>query len=85
MFEELGLNVARQPDNGSNPRPDNRSGWLDGESPSTPVDELIDSQNEADFWNPESSCATRRRSRCPHAPTARRTRPRAGPSGAGDA
>ena len=26
MFEELGLNVARQPDNGANPRPDNRSG-----------------------------------------------------------
>ena len=29
MFEELGLNVARQEDNGANPRPDNRSGWLD--------------------------------------------------------
>ena len=29
----LGLNVARQPDNGANPRPDNRSGWLDGETP----------------------------------------------------
>jgi len=33
MFEELGLNVACQPDNGSNPRPDNRSGWFDGETP----------------------------------------------------
>ena len=33
MFEELGLNVARQDDNGSNPRPDNRSGWLEGDSP----------------------------------------------------
>ena len=33
MFAELGLNVARQPDNGANPRPDNRSGWLDGETP----------------------------------------------------
>ena len=33
MFEELGLNVARQEDNGANPRPDNRSGWLEGESP----------------------------------------------------
>ena len=53
MFEELGLNVARQPDNGANPRPDNRSGWLDGESPRTPVDELIDHQAEANFWNPE--------------------------------
>jgi biotin synthase len=27
------LNVARQSDNGSNPRPDNRSGWLAGEPP----------------------------------------------------
>ena len=33
MFEELGLNVARQPDNAANPRPDNRSGWLAGETP----------------------------------------------------
>ena len=33
MFEELGLNVARQQDNGSNPRPDNRAGWLEGETP----------------------------------------------------
>jgi biotin synthase len=33
MFEELGLNVALQPDNGSNPRPDNRSGWLEGDTP----------------------------------------------------
>ncbi len=33
MFEELGLNVARQPDNGAHPRPDNRKGWLEGETP----------------------------------------------------
>jgi biotin synthase len=33
MFEELGLNVARQADNATNPRPDNRSGWLAGETP----------------------------------------------------
>jgi biotin synthase len=33
MFSELGLNVAPQPDNGANPRPDNRSGWLAGETP----------------------------------------------------
>ena len=33
MFAELGLNTARQPDNGANPRPDNRAGWLDGETP----------------------------------------------------
>ncbi|MGI8430336.1 MAG: biotin synthase BioB [Solirubrobacteraceae bacterium] len=33
MFEQLGLNVARQPDNGADPRPDNRAGWLEGETP----------------------------------------------------
>jgi biotin synthase len=33
MFTELGLNVAAQEDNGVNPRPDNRSGWLEGETP----------------------------------------------------
>src|SRR6201997_2523725 len=33
MFEEHGLNVARQTDNAANPRPDNRSGWLAGETP----------------------------------------------------
>jgi biotin synthase len=53
-FEELGLNVSRQPDNGANPRPDNRSGWLEGESPRTPVDELIDRQAEANFWDPST-------------------------------
>ena len=54
MFEELGLNVARQHDNGANPRPDNRSGWLDGETPATPIDELIDRQDEANFWDPST-------------------------------
>lgn len=33
MFTELGLNVVPHADNGANPRPDNRSGWLDGETP----------------------------------------------------
>ncbi len=33
MFTELGLNIARQPDNGAHPRPDNRSGWMEGETP----------------------------------------------------
>src|SRR5690349_14856574 len=41
MFEELGLNVARQPDNAANPRPDNRSGWMQGETPDV-VEELLD-------------------------------------------
>jgi biotin synthase len=54
MFEELGLNVARQPDNGANPRPDNRSGWLEGETPATPIDDLIDKQADANFWDPST-------------------------------
>src|ERR1700726_4003377 len=40
IFQEHGLNVARQPDNAANPRPDNRSGWLSGETPDV-VDELL--------------------------------------------
>jgi biotin synthase len=40
LFEELGLNVARQPDNGANPRPDNRTGWLAGETPDVVEDHL---------------------------------------------
>ncbi len=65
MFEELGLNVARQPDNGANPRPDNRSGWLEGEAPETPVDALIDSQAEANFWDPSSQLRVIRKTRRP--------------------
>ena len=53
MFEELGLNVARQDDNGANPRPDNRSRLARAaRRRQTPIDELIDSQAEANFWDP---------------------------------
>src|SRR5881396_1405006 len=65
MFEELGLNVARQPDNGANPRPDNRSGWLQGEAPPTPIDELVDSQAEADFWDPSTQLRVVKKTRKP--------------------
>ncbi len=68
MFEELGLNVARQDDNGANPRPDNRSGWLEGESPRTPLDELVDSQEEANFWNPAVQLRHRKKSAVPPRP-----------------
>jgi biotin synthase len=47
MFEDLGLNVERQTDNGSNPRPDNRSGWLEGETPDL-VDRLLDGEGDRD-------------------------------------
>src|SRR5213596_1148252 len=65
MFEELGLNVARQPDNGANPRPDNRSGWLEGSAPETPIDELIDSQAEAPFWDPSTQLRVIKKTRKP--------------------
>jgi biotin synthase len=65
MFEELGLNVARQPDNGANPRPDNRSGWLKGEAPTTPIDELVDSQEEANFWDPSTQLRVVKKSKKP--------------------
>jgi biotin synthase len=69
MFEELGLNVARQPDNGANPRPDNRSGWLAGEAPSTPLDDLVDSQAEANFWDPSQQLRFRKKRKPPAYPS----------------
>jgi biotin synthase len=71
MFEELGLNVARQDDNGSNPRPDNRSGWLEGESPATPMETLIDRQEEAPMWDPSTQLrVVKKGERTPSYPTA---------------
>jgi biotin synthase len=68
MFEELGLNVARQADNGANPRPDNRSGWLEGDAPATPMDELIDRQDEANFWDPATQLRFNRKKQVPPRP-----------------
>ena len=73
MFEELGLNVARQSDNGANPRPDNRSGWLDGETPETPIDELIDRQDEATFWDPSTQLRVIKKTKKPPPYPARQT------------
>jgi len=73
MFEELGLNVARQPDNGANPRPDNRDGWLDGETPATPIDELIDRQEEASFWDPSTQLRVVKKTKKPPPYPARQT------------
>ena len=78
MFEELGLNVARQEDNGANPRPDNRSGWLEGEAPSTPIDDLVDSQADANFWDPSTQLRFRKKSKPPAYPPP--PRPRSAPA-----
>jgi len=73
MFEELGLNVARQPDNGANPRPDNRSGRLEGDTPQTPIDELIDKQEEASFWDPSTQLRVIKKTKKPPPYPARQT------------
>jgi biotin synthase len=74
MFEELGLNVARQPDNAANPRPDNRSGWLDGETPDL-VGELLadDPPSEAidlnvRLWDPSTQLRYRAKGSVPPRP-----------------
>jgi biotin synthase len=71
MFTDLGLNVARQPDNGANPRPDNRSGWLEGDLPApeaghdeapTPMELHIR------MWDPASQLRFKRKTSVPVRP-----------------
>jgi biotin synthase len=92
MFEELGLNVARQADNGANPRPDNRSGWLDGETPDV-VEELLDSSALAEgaaehgdglkirMWDPSTQLRFKTKRTVPPRPDGARN---AVPAGWGD-
>jgi biotin synthase len=57
MFEELGLNVAVQPDNGSNPRPDNRDGRLQGDTPASITagrDQAKPDLLDVRLWDPSS-------------------------------
>jgi biotin synthase len=71
MFEELGLNVARQPDNGAHPRPDNRSGWLAGETPNV-IDEVLEEQLpvelDVQLWDPASQLRLERKRTVPTRP-----------------
>jgi biotin synthase len=74
MFTELGLNVARQPDNGADPRPDNRAGWLDGETPDV-VEEFLDTPADAAaagievrLWDPATQLRYRRARKPPPRP-----------------
>jgi biotin synthase len=74
MFTELGLNVARHADNGSEPRPDNRSGWLDGETPDVVgnfIDTLDDAREagiEIRLWDPATQLRYARRADVPLRP-----------------
>ena len=64
MFEELGLNVSRHDDNGRNPRPDNRSGWLEGETPDV-VSQTLTGTPHSDLdvrlWDPSTQLRYARR------------------------
>jgi biotin synthase len=79
MFEELGLNVARQADNAANPRPDNRAGWLCGETPPAegdPVGDLLAQAPPAQesarlavrLWDPSSQLRFRAKRGVPPRP-----------------
>jgi biotin synthase len=91
MFENLGLNIARQPDNGSNPRPDNRTGFMEGESPdATVVDaflaEVTDQSAEIEslevrLWDPATQLRFQRKTKIPARPDGAANR---WPEGAGD-
>ncbi|MGI8731356.1 MAG: biotin synthase BioB, partial [Solirubrobacteraceae bacterium] len=71
MFENLDLNVARQDDNASNPRPDNRSGWLEGD---TPDDSVRDPgarepfEIEVRMWDPSQQLRFKRKRHVPERP-----------------
>jgi biotin synthase len=74
MFTDLGLNIARQPDNGANPRPDNRSGRLEGETPDI-VDEYLDTIEQAEaagievrLWDPASELRYAKKTNVPPRP-----------------
>jgi biotin synthase len=74
MFEELGLNTARQADNGANPRPDNRSGHLDGQTPDVVADFLDpatpagDVSLEVRLWDPSTQLRFKPKSAVPVRP-----------------
>jgi len=80
MFENLGLNVARHADNAANPRPDNRSGWLEGETPETEADadaedgqagaEIADdlATIEVRLWDPSKQLRFKRKTHVPERP-----------------
>jgi biotin synthase len=69
------LNVARQPDNAANPRPDNRSGWMEGETPAV-IDELLDDAPppaapaplEVRLWDPSTQLRFRAKRTVPPRP-----------------
>ena len=77
MFERHGLNVARQPDNGANPRPDNRSGWLEGETPDVVemhLDDVAPAALEVRLWDPSTQLRFESKRAIPPRPDGARNR-----------
>jgi biotin synthase len=72
LFQDLGLNVARQPDNGTSPRPDNRSGWLEGEAPHLSAAPGAPTEPELDvrLWDPSTQLRFHRKRVVPRRPEA---------------
>jgi hypothetical protein len=72
MFEEQGLNVAAQPDNGSLPRPDNRAGWLEGPTPDPIGDHLAAAAEPpaitVTLWDPSVQLRYRKKTSVPPRP-----------------
>jgi biotin synthase len=71
MFENLGLNVARQPDNGAHPRPDNRSGRLEGTTPAPDAAQDVEAEFaglELRLWDPSSQLRFKRKRAVPARP-----------------
>ena len=70
MFEAAGLNVARQADNGANPRPDNRSGWLEGETPDVVAEHVAAAAPalEVTLWDPSRQLRYRKKGAVPPRP-----------------
>jgi biotin synthase len=70
MFDAAGLNVARQSDNGANPRPDNRSGWLAGETPDVVAEHLASAPPalEVTLWDPSRQLRYRKKGTVPPRP-----------------
>jgi biotin synthase len=87
MFEDLGLNVTPQPDNGTNPRPDNRSGRLEGETPDLVADVLESASPAAGaevqvrVWDPSTQLRYRPKRAVPPRPDGA---PNRAPAGWGD-
>src|SRR5206468_8311420 len=76
MFEQHGLNVARQPDNAANPRPDNRSGWLEGDTPEPAGAAEAFAGLEVRMWDPSRQLRFARKRHVPERPDgARNTTP----------